>query len=117
MSNLRDSQSLEPHFTCLLGVWIILIRMDLIIDASDCFSRDDLTNIIVVGPALRMLIKFPRYILSNNDRRIHVKNVKYRLKGKSGYRSGTIIHSTATHYKRCRDRAGCGHLYRGYGDR
>ena len=91
--------------------------MDLIIDASDCFNRDDLTNIIVVGSALGVLIILPRSILSNNAGRIHVENVKYRLKCNSGYRSGTIIHSTATHYKRCRDRAGCGHLYRGYVDR
>ena len=91
--------------------------MDLIIDAPDCLNRDDLTNIIVVSPALGMLIKLPRFFLSNDAGSIYVENVKYRLEGNSGYRPRTIIHRTATHYKCCRGRTGCGKLYGGYVDR
>ena len=58
--------------------------MDLIIDAPDCLSRDDLTNIVVVGPSLGVFIKLPCCLLSNNAGRIHVENVKYRLKGNIG---------------------------------
>ena len=53
--------------------------MDLIIDSPDCLGRDDLTNIIIVGPSLGVFIKLPRCLLPDNARRIHVENVKYRL--------------------------------------